>query len=203
VISSVKSKSGFTLIETILTLAILGILVVLIFSSVRLGLRSWEKGEAVVESASSVRFVFSRLSRDVGSMYLYRQKKGNTVHNFFIGGNNRLGFVTTVVDGVSGLPFGGAKWVFYSVSEKGLTVREKIVLSFNITEDEGGRIIVLDTDVTGVSFEYKRDDGWAQSWNVDQEDGLPRAIRITLTFKDKRSTDVYLIPVGTALLGAL
>lgn len=200
-IFSIKSKDGFTLIETLLALAILSMMLVIVLASVRLGVRSWEKGEEVVESASSARFVFLRLSQDIGAAFFGMQERGGVSHNFFVGSGSELGFVTVAGGIMSAMPSGGTKWVHYSVKEKGLTVREKINLAPDLIEDEAGRLMVLAPDVRAVAFEYKGGEGWWNSWDSKQINELPQAVRVTLTFRDRKSPEVITLAVGVASVG--
>src|SRR3972149_6610878 len=69
-------ERGFTLIETLLATSILIMLLAILLSAFRLGIRSWEKGEAAVDSIAARRAILSRLPKDVGSMFQYSQDSG-------------------------------------------------------------------------------------------------------------------------------
>jgi prepilin-type N-terminal cleavage/methylation domain-containing protein len=113
-----KEERGFTLVETIMTLVILVVLLGIVFAALRLGIRSWEKGEAATESSAARRTMTSKLAGDIGSAYPYNEKTDGGKAVLFIGGGADLGFVTASGSGLSGGPWGGAKWVYYSVPDR-------------------------------------------------------------------------------------
>jgi len=190
-----RDERGFTLIETILTLSILVVMLGIVFSAMRMGIRSWEKGEAVAEEASAARAVTSKLAKEAGSLYPYRDMVDGSEVVLFTGENTELGFVT-VSQGLSGLPWGGGKWVYYSLRADVLTVREKTVPSAGVLKDEGGRLTELDSGVDRVSFEYMGAGGWENIWNADDKQALPASIRVNISFRDGRKPIMEQVNVG-------
>lgn len=191
-----KEESGFTLIETVLTMVILAAFLGIVFSAMRIGVKSWEKGEAVMEKASVKRTVTTKLAKDISSAYPYKEhtEEGDAV--LFSGGSKTLGFVSVSGAGLPGLPWGGAKWVYYSVRDGKLTVREKTVPCSGVERDEGGRLIVLDRGVAGVSFEYLGGNGWERHWYAADQNGLPVSIRVNISFNDGRKAVTESVIVG-------
>lgn len=184
---SVESERGFTLIETLLTLTILGVLVVLLLSAMRLGLRSWEKGEASVEEISVRRHLFSKLTGEMASVYPYSLKSEGQKQYAFRGDSESIGFVTASPSIRPGRPDGGIKWVSYSLSEDGLFVREKVITSENLMEESGGYLSEIEPDVKKVSFEYKGDSGWEKTWDIESKKELPKAVKVLVNFKDGKT----------------
>lgn len=182
-----RNENGFTLLETLLTLAILGVLLVIVLTAMRLGVRSWEKGAAAIEEGRMKRNFFSMLSDEISSMYPYRQKERMESRYVFIGANESLGFVTTIPGNEPGLTFAGARWVYYSVRENGLTVREKIITSTNVEDDTGGNLIELEPDIEKVSFEYMGEGGWENGWDADSKKSLPKMIKALIKYKNGRN----------------
>lgn len=192
-----RDERGFTLLETLLAVSILAMLLSMVFSAFRLGIRSWEKGEAAIDASAARRAIISRLSTDAGSMYPYSQKSDQIPEgdkSFFSAGNSSLGFAT-VARGPR--PWGGAKWVYYSVDSKGLTIREKTLPALEMNTSTGGRLIELEGGVNGARFEYHDTSGWEEGWDMDVKKNLPDAIRATFSFKDGSSFSAV-IPVGAA-----
>lgn len=198
-----KGEGGFTLVETLLTLSILAVILVILFSSLRLGISSWEKGEARAEEAAEARMLASRLAVDIGSMYPYRKKGEAGEEYLFVGSGNALGFVTVSRAGglgKRGTPWGGAKWVYYSVGEKGLTIREKPFLSEDVESDEGGRLIELGPGVREMRLEYMGEGGWEESWDADGKKSLPSAVRVHVLLNGREAEKGFLfaVPVGNS-----
>lgn len=191
-----KEERGFTLVETIVTLVILVILLGIVLSAMRLGIRSWEKGEAVIENAGSKRTITSKLAGEISSAYPYKENTDGGEAVLFRGGSKTIGFVTINGSGLSGLPWGGAKWVYYSVRDGKLTVREKTVPGVNAGADEGGRLIELDRGVAAILFEYLGEGGWEGSWDANGKNGLPEAVRIKISFSDGRKAATETVSVG-------
>ncbi|MBI5236993.1 MAG: prepilin-type N-terminal cleavage/methylation domain-containing protein [Deltaproteobacteria bacterium] len=191
-----KEERGFTLVETIVTLVILVIILGIVLSAMRLGIRSWEKGEAVMENAAARRTITSKLAGEISSAYPYKEKTDGGETVLFIGGSKTIGFVTVSGSGLSGLPWGGAKWVYYSVRDGKLTVREKTVPGVDVEADEGGRLIELDEGVAGIAFEYLNKDEWEGSWDANEKKGLPTAVKIKVSFSDGRKAATETVPVG-------
>jgi prepilin-type N-terminal cleavage/methylation domain-containing protein len=185
IVRELRDERGFTLLETILTMVILVVILGIVLSAMRIGIRSWEKGEAAAEDAASIRAITSRLSKEIGSAYPYKDRTDGAVRVLFTGGPGALGFVT-VSQGLPGLPWGGAKWVYYSVRDGVFTVREKTVPAAGALKDEGGRLNELDRDVAAVSFEYLGADGWEKSWDAEDKKALPASVRVSISFSDGR-----------------
>jgi general secretion pathway protein J len=58
-----KSNSGFTLIEVLIAMTLLSIMVVLLFSSMRICAQSWEKGENKISDVNEVAVVYNFFQR--------------------------------------------------------------------------------------------------------------------------------------------
>ena len=63
---------GFTLLETLVGLTLLGIMLILIYSTLSIGLRAWDTGEKRVTEASHQRVVQSFLRRELGQLFPVR-----------------------------------------------------------------------------------------------------------------------------------
>ncbi|MFQ5442188.1 MAG: prepilin-type N-terminal cleavage/methylation domain-containing protein [Thermodesulfobacteriota bacterium] len=191
-----RDERGFTLIETILSLSILVVMIGLVLSSLRLGQKSWEKGEEALEDAAARRFIVRRLSADVGSMYLYMENGDGRDTYLFNAKENEFGFVTVKSAAGKEMPWGGASFVIYSAGENGLTVTEKTVPVALTAKEQAGRSLELDPGISRVRFEYLGEKGWARRWDAESIKRLPRAVRVEFIFRDDRSPLVVTVPVG-------
>ena len=189
-------ERGFTLIEVMLSLSILVVMIGLVLSALRLGQRSMEKGEEAMDEAAVRRFVVTRLSSDVASMYLYAESAfGNRVNYLFQGDEEELAFVTTYHAGSTGIPWGGATYVRYQRGEDGLSITEKTVpfAPGDVRQDE--RTFDLGPGIVGVRFSYLGTDEWKKQWDPGLEKRLPLAVRAEFTFRDGGAPLVVTAPV--------
>ncbi len=192
-------QNGFTLIETVLAITILGIVLAMALSALRLGIKSKEKGTAVTEFGRAERGVFSRFSREVASMYPYTVVNGKSKELVFTGMRDGVGFVTSFTGQGSNIPYTGFKWVYYSVKDNVFTVREKAVTSDSLAEDDGGMLVQLEVGVHDVVFEYASADGkWEESWDAGVKKGLPRGVRAVVNFKGGAEALTVLGVVGVS-----
>ena len=56
-------QAGFTLLELLIAMTLLGMILVLLFGGLRLGVRSWDASQKQVDSLNSVRSLESFLRR--------------------------------------------------------------------------------------------------------------------------------------------
>src|ERR1700742_436657 len=62
-------EAGFTLLELLISMAVLGLLTVLMFSSLTFGTRVWERSENVTVALNKIRSVQELLRSDVSGLY--------------------------------------------------------------------------------------------------------------------------------------
>ncbi len=178
-------ERGFTLIEVLLSLSILVVMIGLVLSALRLGQRSMEKGEKAMDEAAARRFIVKRLSSDVSSMLLYaEQGLGDRKNYLFKGLEGQLAFVTTYHAGSTGMPWGGASYVIYSMGGKGLTLTEKTVPFAEPEAKQEGRTFELGPSISGVRFSYLGESGWMTRWDPALRKRLPLAVRAEFSFGD-------------------
>lgn len=191
-----REEGGFTLLEVVLALSILVMLLGVLFSAIRLGIRSWEKGESAMEDMAARRYISARISRDIGSMYPYIRNDGENAEYLFRGSSVSLGFVTAAGRYGDWLPWGGARWVNYSAGDRGLTVGEKTVPLYDMENADEAHTVVLSPEVKYIGFEYMGPDGWEKSWDANDKKMLPSAIRSSVTFRDGRAPLTVIVNIG-------
>lgn len=86
-------QSGFTLLELLISITLLGFILVLLFGGLRLGVRSWDAVQQRVDNLNSVRSVESFLRREVEKTYPYRWKSSTGPRVAFLGERNKISFV--------------------------------------------------------------------------------------------------------------
>jgi len=193
---SVGDQNGFTLIETVLALSITAVLLIVVLSSLRLGISSWERGEALIERSSIKRNIFHRFEREAASAYPFRLK-GKEGRIAFIGNGESAGFVTVASSVPSVIP--GARFVYYVSGEEGIKVYEKYPTADDLLSFSGGELVETEPDAKGVSFEYLGNQGWSAEWQP-RKDEFPRAVRVEVLLKDE-SKLYFTVPLGVKSYG--
>lgn len=99
------AQQGFTLLELLISLTLLGLILVLLFGGLRLSVRSWDSVQKRVDTLNSVRSVESFLRREMERVYPYRWKAGLPQRLAFVGERHKLFFVAPLPSriGVGGL----------------------------------------------------------------------------------------------------
>jgi general secretion pathway protein J len=197
-------SSGFTLIEVIVTLTILGFIVLMVSGTFRLGLSSWEKGDAIKEDYQKIRMTSQLVSRQLKSLVPYKIKteKGEGNYLAFDGKAHSLRFVSALP--IKAKRPEGFVYVVYQFKDDGekkghLLLYEQRALNKDFFEDElkEDSAVTLFGGISQVRFEYFREaDGeksrieeWVEEWNAKEEKELPRAVRMTVTYWNERGKE--------------
>ena len=206
--------SGFTLIEVVVSLTILGLMLLIISWAFRLGLSSWDRGESLKEEYQKIRIVSELITRQVKSIVPYKiqTKKAEGNYLAFEGKPQSLkfvsavssktytpeGFVYTIYQFKEGHPNGGQ-----------LVVYEQRVLNRNFFEEEPkeGEGIPLLEGISKVQFEYYQEEdlsknqteAWLKEWSAKEKKELPKCLRVALSLKKpdgKDSSLTFVLPIA-------
>lgn len=181
---------GFTLLELMIGLALLGLIMSLIFAGLQLGIRSWDAAEAAGERANRIRLVQSLLARELAAVYPYRWKNTAEVNLAFIGAGDSLRFVSSTPPRAGQ---GGLNMValLFARGDEGvrLLMRRQIPgreqRNFERLENEDS-VVLLD-GLEAAAFEFYGSDtpagrpSWRGKWEDPQR--LPRLVRVSLRSK--------------------
>ena len=100
---------GFTLLEMLVGLTLLGVMLILIYASLNVGLRAWDTGEKRVSEAARQRVVQSFLRRELSQLFPVRWRGIPESKIAFEGAKDELKFVTMLTLGASARE-GGLQW---------------------------------------------------------------------------------------------
>jgi|WetSurMetagenome_2_1015567.scaffolds.fasta_scaffold07411_3 general secretion pathway protein J len=211
---------GFTLLELLLSVAILSLIVMILGGAFRLVVRSWERGEGAVEEFRKTRMVLDRISAQIKSIYPYRIKKDGKWMLALQGRSHVFQFVSPL--SIQSPLISGLVWVRYSLQDEGargknFLVQEWMVPGNNFfpgSADElaqKGVTMVLLSGVDDVTFEYLLlpDDApkaeWRTRWECEEGENtsFPQAIRVTLKQRAKNSQEEPVVTAMTVPLIAL
>jgi general secretion pathway protein J len=185
-------KSGFTLLELILAIAILSIVTLIIGSGFRLGINAWERGESEATETQRLRVLSGLMTQQLKSAYPYRMEIEGKMVEIFRGSPNSVLFVTSLVDS----SYGGFKWVRYVYEDGILKYKEGILPDKGLFERLSGDEEILESDIGEVRFTYLSSDGkeWKDSWEFG--DGLPGAVRVKIAYFEPF---LITIPMGSVV----
>jgi general secretion pathway protein J len=200
------NSRGFTLLELLIALTIVALIVVIIFSALRIGIRAWEKGEKDVDMRQRQRIVLDLIKRQLAS----------TCASDVWGRDQQLASLkgdSKSIDFVSHIPLTpgnrfGLVYVQYAVKKdkegkkEHLTFYEKSIAlpdkkSGAGNPDEGDFSELL-PGMKSIVFEYLKDRPgeeasiWQKTWDPAVDKGVPRAVRVTLEENDEKAP-IYVI----------
>ena len=176
-----RGQRGFTLLELIIALAIVGALLAIAFGGLRVALAAWRQGEDRAEAHQHARGVAQVLARALGATYPYRaaESLGPQPVLLFNGAARRVEFVTQATPFPFGIPIAFTAVVIglEDGERAGLVIRQRPLPNRNPFSD--AEVVFRDPAVTTLGFRYMDESGnWSDAW--DAERALPRAIAISV-----------------------
>lgn len=196
-----RRPRGFTLVELVIALAIVAAMLVVAFGGLRVAIAAWGQGEDRAETHQHLRGAAVILARAIGAAYPYRAAGGLAPQPtlLFRGTEQRLELVTQAAPLPAGVPIAFTAVVVGLETEEGpaLVVRQRPLPNRDpFTE---AAVALRDPTVQRIAFSYLNEDGaWQASWDAERENGLPHAVRITLSMIRAGRTDT-LPPLTIAL----
>lgn len=193
---------GFTLLELILALAIVGALLAIAFGGLRVGAAAWRQGEDRAEAHQHARTLAVALARAVSAAYPYRASMGQPPQPMilFNGTQTRLEFVTTAAPFPFPEPIAFTAVVIALDGDPPALVVSQRALPNQEPFKEAAEVL-RDPAVTGLELAYLAEDGtWRDAWSGDTEKTTPRAVRVSLgaTFgASKRVLPSITVPLRT------
>jgi general secretion pathway protein J len=178
-----RQDRGFTLVEVLIALAIVGALLAVAFGGLRVALSAWRQGEDRAEAHQYARGVAMSLARSLAATYPYTGTRSEAPESvlLFSGEQNRIEFVTQSPPFPFTIPIAFAA-VVMEIGEgehPGLVIRQRALPNRNPFSQ--AEVVLNDPTITSVQFSFLDSSGaWRDTWDVETEKSLPRAVRLTL-----------------------
>jgi general secretion pathway protein J len=188
VLGDVRDQAGFTVVELVVALAIFGLVAMLLFGSVRFGLKAWQRGSAhadAVEHSIVVQSLLRRLIEDAYPQFLREDPMRQ--HVDFDGEADSLRFLAAA-PAVLG---GGGQFRFALNLERhdgqvDLILNAKPELAFPQSSEMSSRNALI-SGAEHVQFSYfgtapsDTTARWHDTWT--QRSQLPQLVRIRVSFR--------------------
>jgi len=175
-------SAGFTLLELIIALSIVGVLLAIAFGGLRMAVVAWSRGEDRSESQQHARGLYQILSRTLGAAYPYQGAFGEGPEKrlLFTGAERRIEFVSQVSAFPSGVQAAFTAVVIAIEDDaqgRALVVRQRILPN---REPFTKAVVVLrDPAIQGLELKYlSGENSWMDTWDPEAEKKLPSAIRL-------------------------
>ena len=189
-----RRARGFTLIEMVVALALLGTMMLLMYSGLTFGLRGWDAADTNGRRTADRRIAENFLRREISETFPMRFKDPMTLKVAFEGKENRLRFASSRPAGISA---SGLSLVGIEVEAADDVKRTRnLVMRRAMPDDDAKDFAPLDKaertvlfeGVDGVVFEYFgsendfTDPKWEGTW--DYAGRVPQLIRIRIRTAD-------------------
>jgi prepilin-type N-terminal cleavage/methylation domain-containing protein len=180
---------GFTLLELIISLAIMSLIVVMVSAAFNLGLDSADRGEFRAIENQRARAALSQIARQLKSAYPLALQTEKGIAVYFSGDASEVSFVAS-----TGRPeVGGMEKITYFLREhegrRGLWMRTSApAMPVDLLNEREGPLqqeAEVLPDVESIAWEYLRitqpenKEEWVQKWNGFDEQQLPAVIRLS------------------------
>jgi len=202
-----RDQGGFTLLEMVIALALLGIMVAMTGGVFATALSAIPRGEAVAARSARFRAATAVMAKQVRSIVNYpAHTEEDEIFPYFWGDPSSFSFITAAPQHRGGEGLG---WVTYWTDGRTLWMGERLIFSVEAVSgtapDPSDQTPLLE-GLSGARFQYLRLEGdegeWRDSWDGLDEQGLPAAVRITLEGVNAGQTYwVEEIPVMTVVYG--
>ncbi len=176
-----RGARGFTLVEIIIALAIVGALLAIAFGGLRVAVAAWTQGEDRAEAHQHLRGVALILARALQGASPYQGSRGTAPDPviLFRGEEDRIELVTEAPPVPFTVPIAFVAVVIglEQSTEPGLVVRQRALPNFEPFTQ--AQVVLRDPTVKTLRFRYLSPSGaWETSWSAEGDAGMPRAIQV-------------------------
>lgn len=194
-----KKLNGFTLVEVMVSLTLLGLILLMVLGTFRLSLSSWERVERQNDHSLRIRSLQRMMLHQIKSIFPYRVRTEKAEGDYlaFEGKSKSLRFVSDY--SIKSKKSEGFFSVTYLWKDgERLEIYEEKVLRKDFFEDPLKEEFLIATlsGISNLTFEYLKEEEdqeegvWVEEWETKGLDPLPQAIRISLQIRDEKKEPV-------------
>jgi len=184
---------GFTLVELLVSSAIMTMIAITVYAVFSSGVRVWKKGSQTSTYERHLRLFSEKLSRELRNTFRFSNIP-------FEGTKDSMAF--------AGLVDGGVGRISYFLNSENIFCRRQQSYAETFKKDDfsGFEGLILGVSELNLSYcyldnttgEYK----WKPEWVKGEQDTIPQAVKIELIFKGKlgresKFSKTIFIPIGT------
>lgn len=190
---------GFTLLETVVALALLGVMLAMLFGGLRTGARAWEAGSDRGDRADQVLLAASFVRKELTATFPWRLKDPLVTKLAFRGSPDTLRFVSMRPASLDG---GGLAFVSFAFEPErgggaGRLVMRRVPAAYDATDFsalDSAEAFPLLEGVSAARFSYygAENDATAPSWSEKWESPqrIPSHVRIEVTLRETKVPDI-------------
>ena len=195
-----RFRTGFTLVEILIALAILAMVVASTFTIFISSSKSWQKGETRSERYHNARISMGKMSTEISQAVISENSPAR-----FIGEKDGARFVSFV--STSGGVFGLAEIEYWLDKDRKLLMRnEDTDPDYDFSTQDYSDILA--SNISTLEFSYYDGLIWSDTWGSDlaeeeespeEMQGLPKAVKIKIKVEDKKGRESETFEVVTRL----
>lgn len=196
-----RQAKGFTLIEVLIAITLLGVMVVLLFASLRIAAESWDAADTKMTRVNRQAVVYQFFKRHLSDVRPLVEKTGDvqnpSEHMLFRGTIDGLRFVTSMPASAARK---GLQIFTIAPDRQQSTIINVNLQPFSSISDRQTEPTVLLENVESLRFGYfglpddaVEDGQWFEQWNSEQR--LPSLIKINITLKDEEPWPEMIVPL--------
>lgn len=190
-----RRQTGFTLLELVVAITLMGLVLVVLYSGLRLGLNGWDSGERRAEASNRLRSVQEFLRRQLAQSMTVYQTEANEKRNKIVVFAGEAAAIEFVAPMLIHLGQGGLYRVRVETDDGQMRIRWRPYLPGDPTAGEEREAVLLDgvSDVEWAYFGPERDDDqepprWRSEW-ANQE-RRPLLVRLNLILRGESWPDL-------------
>ncbi|MDS4040701.1 MAG: prepilin-type N-terminal cleavage/methylation domain-containing protein [Candidatus Competibacter sp.] len=190
-----RRQTGFTLLELVVAITLMGLVLLVLYSGLRLGLNGWDSGERRAEASNRLRSVQEFLRRQLAQSMTVYQTQANEKRKKIVVFAGEATAVEFVAPMLVHLGQGGLYRVRVETADSQMRVRWRPYLPGDSTAGEERETVLLEgvSDVEWAYFGSERDDDqdpprWRSEW-ANQE-RRPLLVRLNLILQGESWPDL-------------